>query len=263
METPEIEELICQEEPKITPKRILFRVKKAWEEEYSDEVDAGSRASQIEDWGCIGEPRKRPFREKKDWKEVWKEEEDSDEEEAGSRASQVWTCTKVEPFVLQDVETGDEAGDEADSEADNEAGNVAGNEAGYEAGYKAGYEAGYKAGYKAGCEAGYEAGCEAGYEADREADVETDREAESETGSEAESETDREAESEVESEADDKRGDEADSDEGEYERCGGMCCFPFHRLGRRSRVHVAEGPGRRNRGILGALRSWFDRRRGR
>ncbi|MEE6523589.1 hypothetical protein FKM82_022574 [Ascaphus truei] len=49
---------------------------------------------------------------------------------------------------------------------------------------------------------------------------------------------------------------------GEYERCGQICCFTFFRR-RRSREQVAEEPGRRYRGILGALRSWFDRRRGR
>ncbi|MEE6509559.1 hypothetical protein FKM82_026874 [Ascaphus truei] len=74
---------------------------------------------------------------------------------------------------------------------------------------------------------------EAGYEADDEANVETD------------------------DKSDDTWGDEVEG------RCGGMWCFPCLRLGRRFREQVAEGPGpvQRIRGILGALRRWFDRRR--
>ncbi|XP_075437644.1 uncharacterized protein LOC142475793, partial [Ascaphus truei] len=210
-----IEELICEEEPKITPKRIPFRVRKAWKEEDSDEEEARNSASQ-----------------------AW-EEEDSDEEESRNRALEVSGRTKVVPFVLEDDDADDEADDESDDEADDEADN------------------------EAGCKAGNEAGYETGYEADSETDSEADSEAHSEADSEADSEVDSETESETDFKADDKWGDEVDNNEGEYERCGGMCCFPFHRFGRRSRGQVAEGPGHRNRGILGALRSWFNSRRGR
>ncbi|MEE6513506.1 hypothetical protein FKM82_021184 [Ascaphus truei] len=98
---------------------------------------------------------------------------------------------------------------------------------------------------------------------DDEAGYEADDEAYDKAGVKWCEEVGYKAADEADEEADVKSGDVVDDGLGEYERCGRICCFTFFRRRRRPREQVAEEPGRRYRGILGALRSWFDRRRGR